>query len=163
MNFLYRLFWALCTTSPMLLYLLIRAEMNHWMQIFIILFVLLLPLPSLAMTKSFGKEQMNGCKHTMLCDHEFLPMHFCFWITAYTVNDPALFCFLFVFCLAIVYQSRLEYFHPILLVFGFHFYDVTTKAGTHVRIIKRGKIIRNAKDMCCENLRRLSDHVFIDI
>lgn len=63
----------------------------------------------------------------------------------------------------LLYQSEMMYFHPMLILFGFHFYEVKMDEGTCIRIIKRGKIVRNAKYVVSDRLYRLSDYTYIEL
>lgn len=69
------------------------------------------------------------------------------------------FCSIFV----LLYRTEMMYFHPMLILLGFHFYEVQTNEGTWVRIIQRGKIVRNAKYVVSDNLYRLSDYTYIEL
>ena len=53
----------------------------------------------------------------------------------------------------LLYQTEMMYFHPMLILLE----------GTWVRIIQRGKIVRNAKYVVSDNLYRLSDYTYIEL
>ena len=54
-----------------------------------------------------------------------------------------------------------EYFNPLFILLGFHFYHVTTVCGTQIFLIAKGKPIRNKNDVHFGDLRRINDTTYI--
>ena len=61
------------------------------------------------------------------------------------------------------YLSQTQYFNPIYLLFGYHYYHILTHGGTKVFVIKRGKVIKSNEDIDFQNLRRINDTTFIEM
>ena len=66
-----------------------------------------------------------------------------------------------IFCFAV--SNRNDVFSSNADPSWLSFYEVQTNEGTWVRIIQRGKIVRNAKYVVSDNLYRLSDYTYIEL
>ena len=71
--------------------------------------------------------------------------------------------YVYMIVFVFTYFSQTQYFNPIFLIFGYHYYNVSTERGTKVFIIKRGKVIRNKQEMKLNNLRRINDTTYIEL
>ena len=69
--------------------------------------------------------------------------------------------FLYIIVFVFTFVSQTQYFNPIFLLFGYHYYHVLTPQGTKVFIIARGKVIRNKSYFAFDNLRRINDTTYI--
>ena len=59
--------------------------------------------------------------------------------------------FLYIIVFVFTFISQTQYFNPIFLLFGYHYYHVLTPQGTKVFIIARGKVIRNKSYLAFDN------------
>ena len=74
------------------------------------------------------------------------------------------------FTMAVVYLivfvftflSQTQYYNPIYLLFGYHYYHVSTESGTKIFVIRKGPVIRNIKDLRFDHLHRLNNSTFIE-
>ena len=57
--------------------------------------------------------------------------------------------------------SQTQYFNPLYLLFGYHYYHVLTMQGTRVSVIVKGKVIRNKNEMFFERLKRINDTTYL--
>lgn len=72
-----------------------------------------------------------------------------------------LFVYSMIFIFVFITQSN--YFNPIYLLFGYHYYKVTTNEGTRVFLIVKGKVIRNSNQVEFEQLKRINDSAYLAI
>lgn len=70
-------------------------------------------------------------------------------------------CFVYAIVFVFTFLTQTQYFNPIFLLFGYHFYHITTEQGTKAFLIAKGKVIRNAKDVEFTDLRRINDTTYI--
>lgn len=59
------------------------------------------------------------------------------------------------------FLTQAQYFNSVFLLFGYHFYHITTEQGTKGFLIAEGKVIRNVKDVGFTDLQRINDTTYI--
>ena len=91
-----------------------------------------------------GSDSLEGCQEFSLADNEFLPTYLGYFIV-------------FVF----TFLSQTQYFNPIYLLFGYHYYHILTEQGTQVFVITKGSVIRNKTNITFKNLKRINDTTYI--
>lgn len=166
MKFLYRSFWTMSIMSWMLLFYVsknIKSTGLEIVYIFLVFFVVLSPLIAIFLAKHLSHDCISGCSEIECVDRKCVLVTCWISIIACITDTQILFWANFAAFFVLLYQTEMMYFHPMLILFGFHFYEVQMDDGTWVRIIKRGKIIRNAKYVVSDRLYRLSDYTYIEL
>lgn len=107
------------------------------------------------------RDSLEECIECVLADNDFLPVYLGYFFVALSINDFITLCYVYTIIFVFTFLTQTQYFNPVFLVFGYHFYHVVTSRGTKIFIIKRGKIIRNVRDMKFDDLRRLNDTTYI--
>lgn len=168
MKLLFKLLLTINATSWMLVIYAIKekwtiALIPFWvLHIGLVFLIILLSWLSLLLSKSFGKEVLTKCDEFSLADNEFLPVYLGYFFISLSVPDcytmAAVYFLVFIF----TYLSQTQYFNPIYLLFGYHYYHILTPKGTKVFVIKKGKVIRSREDIDFHNLRRINDTTFIE-
>lgn len=168
MNFIFRLLLTLNATSWMLVIYTVKEKVTVsilpvWVfDILVLLVPVLLSLFSIWIAKYLGEDDLVGCKEFSLADNEFLPTYLGYFFIAVSVSDITtmivIYCIVFVF----TFLSQTQYFNPMFLLFGYHYYHILSSYGTRVFVIRRGKVIRNKEDIVFEHLRRLNDTTYIE-
>ena len=168
MKLLFKLLLTINATSWMLVIYAIKekwtiALIPFWvLHIGLVFLIILLSWLSLLLSKSFGKEVLTKYDEFSLADHEFLPVYLGYFFVSLSVPDcytmAAVYFLVFIF----TYLSQTQYFNPIYLLFGYHYYHILTPKGTKVFVIKKGKVIRSREDIDFHNLRRINDTTFIE-
>ncbi len=169
MNLLYRIVLALNSTSWMIVVYGIKSEWDFLAKNRIITSAILLCIPvvlsilSIILSKWFkySGDQITTGKSIVLADNEFLPVYLGYFFVALSV--PSIYSLSFVYCIvfAFTFLAQAQYFNPIFLLFGYHYYHVETLKGTKVFVISNGRIIRSLEEMDFGNLRRINDTTFI--
>lgn len=168
MNLIFKLLLTINATSWMVAIYIIKekwtiAPIPFWVfHIGVVLLLILFSWVSLLLSKSFGKESLTMCEELSLAGNEFLPVYLGYFFVSLSVTDcytmAAVYFLVFVF----TYLSQTQYFNPIYLLFGYHYYHVLTPKGTKVFVIKKGKVIRSKENIDFQNLRRINDTTFIE-
>lgn len=168
LNFVFRLLLTINATSWMLVIYAIKGKLTIgtiplWtFHLGLIFLLILFSWVSLLLSKTFGKESLTSCEEFSLADNEFLPVYLGYFFVSLSVTDcytmAAVYFLVFVF----TYLSQTQYFNPIYLLFGYHYYHVLTPKGTKVFVIQKGKVIRSKEDIDIQNLRRINDTTFIE-
>ena len=169
MNLLYRIVLALNSTSWMIVVYGIKNEWDIIVKNQIITSMILLCIPivlsivSIVLSKWFkySGDQITTGRSIVLADNEFLPVYLGYFFVALSV--PSVYSLVFVYFIVFVFTflAQTQYFNPILLLFGYHYYHVETLKGTRVFVISNGRIIRSVDEMDFGNLRRINDTTFI--
>lgn len=113
--------------------------------------------------KCFAEKENTNIKaaEIQLADNEFLPVYLGYFFVALGLNDIYVFWWVYGMILFFVLLSQYQYFNPILILEGYHFYHITTEKQTKIFVIVKGRIIRNADDIDLDRLQRLNDSTFI--
>lgn len=131
------------------------------------LFWIILPVLSSALSIKFLKyfSVQEGTSINIseieLADNEFLPTYLGYFFVSLGINDYNVLFWVYAIILFFVYISQMQYFNPIFLIFGYHFYHMTTEQGTKIFVIVKGKIIRNINDIDVSNIKRLNDTTYV--
>lgn len=168
MNFAFKLLLTVNATSWMLIIYAIKeswtiANIPSQLFAFILLFIpVILSGVTIWLSKFLGKESSVECVEFSLADGEFLPIYLGYFFIS--VGVPENFTMFIVYAIVFVftYISKSQYFNPIFLLFGYHYYHILTANGTRIFVIRRGKIFRNKTDLSFSNLRRINDTSFIE-
>ena len=168
MNFIYKLLLTINATSWMGIIYAIKEEWTScnlpvWVFGLILLVIPIgLSVISLLLTKKFGKEKLSDCVEVSLADGEFLPVYLGYFFVSVGVNEDLTMLVIFVIVFVFTFLSQTQYFNPIFLLLGYHYYHITTKNGTKIFVIKKGDVARKASEISIENLRRINDTTFIE-
>lgn len=125
---------------------------------------IILSFVSLILSKFFGCEELSSsnCLEISLADGEFLPVYLGYFFVSVGVSERFTMLIVFAIVFTFTFISQTQYFNPIFLLFGYHYYHVLTKNGTRIFVIKRGPVIRNMSEFSTTNLRRINDTTFIE-
>lgn len=171
LNIIYRLILSLNSTSWMVVIYGTKNGWNFIMGSRVLTTIVLLCIPvavtalSLLLSRWFGlcNDQIAECHSIRLADNEFLPIYLGYFFVALSV--PNCYTLIVVYCLLLLFSflSQTQYFNPIFLLFGFHYYHLDTSVGTQIFIISHGKVIRSVEEVNNYTLRRINDTTFISV
>lgn len=167
MNLIFRLLLTLNATSWMVVVYALKAEWTYksipvWgIALLILCIPILLSALSIRITSKLGSDSIHGCSECSLADQEFLPVYLGYFFVSLSVPNDMTMSFLYVIVFIFTFISQTQYFNPIFLLFGYHYYHVLTPQGTKVFIIARGKVIRNKSYLHFDDLRRINDTTYI--
>lgn len=168
MNLIYKLLLTINTTSWMLVIYAIKGKLTiapipFWaFHIGLVFLLILLSWVLLLLSKPFGKETLTKCDEFSLADNEFLPVYLGYFFVSLSVSDCYTMATVYFLVFIFTYLSQTQYFNPIYLLFGYHYYHILTPKGTKVFVIKKGKVIRSTGEINFQNLRRINDTTFIE-
>lgn len=162
MNHIFKLLLIMSATSYFgVIYLINRFES------LLTLILLLIPIVtsgiSILLTRKLDSDLLPDCKECSLADNEFLSVYLGYFFVALSIRTDSwlIFTVIGLIIFAFTFVSQTQYFNPLFLLFGYHFYHVLTNQGTRIFIIVKGKIIRNIADMPALQLKRINDTTFI--
>lgn len=143
--------WSVCTIP-------------RWgMGILLLIVPVALSWVSLIIAGKLSTDSLPDCGESTLADNEFLPVYLGYFFVALSVPDNLTMLFLYIIVFIFTYLSQTQYFNPLYLLFGYHYYHVVTNQGTHVFIIARRDVIRNRKDISFAQLKRINNTTYLAI
>lgn len=180
MNILFRLFLAFNSTSLILVVFLIKVgktlnslhpcleEMPHAVSYIIyILVTVLLTYISLLLSKYLDFDSVesekgeSAVKAIELANNSFLPSYLGYFFVALSVPNFETLIFVFAILLVFTFLSQTLYFNPMFLLFGFHFFYLTTHNDIRVFLITKKKL-KSPNTINFPSLKRINDFTFID-
>lgn len=172
MNFILRLFMTFSSVSFFLIIFLVQNEINpykiqlgDYAWITYAAYVtapFLLTLISLGICKLLSKSTINKIISIETSNNDFLANYLAFFFVALSIKGLATFWIVFGMTILFTFVSRVSYFNPILLVFGFNFYYVHTGENVKVMLISRKKL-KSPQSFESMSVRRINDYTFIEI
>ena len=169
MNFIFKLLLTINATSWMAIIYVIKKEWTLWSipvwlfgLILIAIFVGLSAL-SLPMTKKFKQDTLGKCKELSLADGDFLPIYLGYFFVSVGVSENLTMLFVYIIVFIFTFMSQTQYFNPIFLLFGYHYYNILTESGTRILLIKKGSVARKVSELSTETLYRINDTTFIEL
>lgn len=167
--FLYKLLLTLNATSWMAIIYAIKEGWtigklpNHLFGIILLIIPIILSWFSIVLSSFLGTESpVANCKEFNLADGEFLPIYLGYFFVSVGVSEHYTMVIVYLIVFVFTFLSQTQYYNPIYLLFGYHYYHVSTESGTRIFVIKKGAIIRNINDLNLNRLHRLNDSTFIE-
>lgn len=172
MNFILRLFLTISSVSFFVVVYLVQNEINPletvlgkhaWLTyILYSLCPFILTYISLKICKLLAKNSIKQIQSVETSNNDFLANYLAFFFVALSVNGSITFWIVFGMTVLFTFVSRVSYFNPVFLVFGYNFYYVVTAENVKVMLISKQKI-KDPKKFEPKNVRRINDYTFIDI
>lgn len=168
MNFLFKTLLTMNATSWMLIIYAIKEgwiifKLPGWIcGVIYLLIPVLLSLISLVLFKYSGDDKLTNCQELSLADNEFLPVYLGYFFLSVGINEDITMMFVYSIVFVFTFLSQTQYFNPIFLLFGYHYYHILTPEGTRIFVIAHGKVIRNREHICFEKLKRINDTTYIE-
>lgn len=167
MNLLFKILLTINATSWMLVVYWIKEGMTlwtvpHWLFSMVLLCIpIVLSAISIWISKFLGSDSLSGCQEFSLADNEFLPTYLGYFFVSLSVPNNITMIYLYFIVFVFTFLSQTQYFNPIFLMFGYHYYHILTEHGTRVFIITKGKVLRNKSNISFDNLKRINDTTYI--
>ncbi len=168
MKLLFRTLLTLNATSWMLVVYAIKENwtfyrLNSWVfDLMLLSLPVILSLASIGISHFLSKDSIGGCEEFSLADNEFLPVYLGYFFLSIGVSDNKTMVFLYIIVFVFTFLSQTQYFNPMFLLFGYHYYHILTSEGTRIFVIAHGKVIRNKECIVFDNLRRINDTTYIE-
>ncbi len=167
--FFYRIVLTLAATSWMPIIYAVKEKWTVFSIDYRLFGILMLPIPillslaSLFATKRLGRES-DACNYQdfALADGEFLPVYLGYFFVSLSIDHLYTMLIVYILIFAFTFVAQTQYFNPVYLLLGYHYYHISTEAGTKIFVIRKGKVIRKKEDLHFSSLRRFNDTTFIE-
>lgn len=172
MNFILRLFLTFSSVSFFVIVYLVQNEINPLTSILgkfdwiiylgYVLIPFILTFVSLKTCKLLAMNSISKIISIETSNNDFLANYLAFFFVALSVNGLIAFWVVFGMTIVFTFFSRVSYFNPVFLIFGFNFYYIYTDENVKVMLISKRKL-KNPKSFNKKFVRRINDYTFIDI
>ena len=172
MNIILRLFLTFSSVSFFVIVFLIQNGINPFKSMLgknawvtYVLYIItpfLLTFISLGISKLLSKSKINKITSIETSNNDFLANYLAFFFVALSINGTLTFYVVFGMTLLFTFVSRVSYFNPVLLVFGFNFYYIRTGENVKVMLISKTKL-KDPQVFKPMSVTRINDYTFIEI
>lgn len=128
---------------------------------------LLIPLVftkiSIVLSSKLGRDEFKqgdvvGIEHA---NNSFLPSYLGYFFVALSVGNWETLIFVYGVLLVFTFLSQALYFNPLFLIFGYEFYNITTKNGAAIFLISRRKY-KTPSETIISTAFRINNYTFIE-
>lgn len=131
----------------------------------------LLSVLSLCWMVSQSDDSINNSDSPITpVNNEYLPVYLCYIFVSLSIPDSGnggvnwgtLMVVYLLICLFVTCSKTLC-FNPIFIVFGYGYYQITTKNNVRVFVMTKKKISKSGKNPSFPNLKKVNELVYIDL
>ncbi|MGF1903422.1 hypothetical protein [Aliivibrio sifiae] len=90
----------------------------------------------------------------------FLPSYLGYFFVALSVGDMDTFIYVFSLIFIFIFFSKISYFNPIFLIFGYKFFHLTDNTGMKIVVITKLEL-KVPRDVEFHHLKRINNYTFI--
>jgi hypothetical protein len=173
MKYLYQLFLAFNSTWLIVVVFLVKEKYSfnflndysmYYSWILFVLTPIILTALSFLIAIKLPKDilKSTSVKEIELANNNFLPTYLGYFFVSLGVNDVPTLIVVFLIIYIFTFLSQTLYFNPIFLLFGYHFYFVTTTANIKIFLITRNQL-KKPGEIGFERLRRINNYTFIEL
>lgn len=170
MNQILRLILTLSSVSFFVIVYLVQNEIHLfqcdcWIEYLVyIITPFILSGISLILCRKLSTSSINKVISIETSNNDFLANYLAFFFVALSVNKDNMPVFWIVFGMIVLFTfvSRVSYFNPIFLVFGFNYYYVYTAENVKVLLISQKKY-KKPDEFQAMKAKRINDYTFIEI
>jgi hypothetical protein len=95
---------------------------------------------TLVISKELDASRIATMKSVEASNNDFLANYLAFFFVALSIDNTTTFLFILVLTILFVFFSRVSYFNPILLMFGYNFFYVVTNQDVKILLITKRKL-----------------------
>lgn len=131
------------------------------------LIYLLIPIVSTGLSiwlsKYLGKDEFNAGEVASIehANNSFLPSYLGYFFVALSIGNWETLWFVYGILFVFTFLSQALYFNPLFLLFGYEFYNITTKNGTAIFLISRERY-KNPDNIQIPLAYRINNYTFIE-
>lgn len=107
---------------------------------------------------NFKKGEVASIEHA---NNSFLPSYLGYFFVALSIGNWETLWFVYGVLFIFTFLSQALYFNPLFLIFGFEFYNITTKNGTAIFLISRHSY-KKPDEIAIQTAYRINNYTFIE-
>ena len=117
---------------------------------------------SIFISKLLSTSEIRKVASIEPANNDFLSNYLAFFFVALSIEDLTTFWVVLIMVTIFTFFSRVSYFNPVFLVFGFNFYYVRTGENVKIMLISKQKL-RNPDEFSSMRVRRINDYTFMEV
>ena len=117
---------------------------------------------SIFISKLLSTSEIRKVTSIETANNDFLANYLAFFFVALSVDDLTTFWIVLGMTTLFTFFSRVSYFNPVFLVFGFNFYYVSTGENVKIMLISKQKL-RNPDEFSSMQVRRINEYTFMEV
>lgn len=127
-----------------------------------IIFLLSLTILSIWLSSKLGEDDFSSGEviRVEYANNSFLPSYLGYFFVALSIQGWETLGFVYILLFVFTFFSQALYFNPLFLVFGYNFYNITTKNGVVLFLISREEF--KTPESINISANRINDYTFID-
>lgn len=90
----------------------------------------------------------------------FLPSYLGYFFVALSINNTPVFIYVFSIIFIFIFFSKISYFNPVFLLFGYNFFYLTDVDGLKILVITK-KELKTPREVEFSELKRINNYTFI--
>ncbi len=107
---------------------------------------------------AFKQGEVASIEHA---NNSFLPSYLGYFFVALSISNWETLVFVYTLLFVFTFLSQALYFNPLFLIFGYEFYNITTKNGTAIFLISRCKY-KKPDEVAISKAFRINNYTFIE-
>ena len=140
-----------------------RLDQWYFLTIIVVLSVpVVLAKISLVLCKKLSTDKITNAKFIETSNNDFLANYLAFFFVALSVKDLDIFVIVFLITFLFTFYSRISYFNPVFLVYGFNFYYITTENDVKIMLITKDKL-KKRQNFGNKEVKRINNYTFIEV
>ncbi|MEL4302478.1 hypothetical protein ACE02Z_12800 [Shewanella xiamenensis] len=118
---------------------------------------------SIWLSKYLGKDEFKAGEVASIehANNSFLPSYLGYFFVALSINNCDTLWFVYGVLFVFTLLSQALYFNPLFLLFGYEFYNITTRNGTAIFLISRERY-KKPDDIQIPVAYRINNYTFIE-
>lgn len=118
---------------------------------------------SIFLSRFLGKDEFKAGKVLAIehANNSFLPSYLGYFFVALSIGNWETLGFVYGVLFVFTFLSQALYFNPLFLLFGFEFYNITTKNGAAIFLISKHKY-KTPDEMVIDKAYRINNYTFIE-
>ncbi|NLA64196.1 MAG: hypothetical protein GX857_13475 [Bacteroidales bacterium] len=118
---------------------------------------------SILLSSKLGKDDFKQGEVASIehANNSFLPSYLGYFFVALSIGNSETLAFVYAILFAFTFLSQALYFNPLFLIFGYEFYNITTKNGTAIFLISRHKY-KKPDEIVISTAFRINNYTFIE-
>lgn len=117
---------------------------------------------SIQISKKLSIDTIKSVNSVETSNNDFLSNYLAFFFVALSISNNLEFTIVFLMTLVFTFYSRVSYFNPVLLIFGYNFYYITTNENVKVMLISKEKL-KQPNAIGEMRVHRINDYTFIGV
>lgn len=118
---------------------------------------------SIWLSNKLGRDEFKAGEVVSIehANNSFLPSYLGYFFVALSIGNWEALCFVYGVLFVFTFLSQALYFNPLFLLFGYEFYNITTKNGTAIFLISRQRY-KKPDDIQIKVAYRINNYTFIE-